>query len=181
MNINYKKSLKLITLLISALLIASVSAGIVNQMFMNATPINVEGLTLKWVLGGDYIDAGASISEATCLMTGLKGPAGQTRTYQDPVRLNNTGASTVTFNITVQECSGSTINLTSLVVRIYNVTNSASIENLTIWNGAPIGGPWTGFQIPSMNEWKFQWEITWKTNAITSDSATVKLVFDVSS
>lgn len=180
MNVNYKKVLKLVTLLISSLLIATASASVLNQMFMEATPIGVEGLTLKWVLGNDASDAGTSINEATCTMNGLTGKAGQTSTYQDPVRLNNTGPSTVTFNITVQECSGSTANLTSVEIGIYNVTNSASIENLTIWDGST-GGPWTNLPIPSKNEWRFQWEITWAANATTSDSATVKLVFDVGS
>lgn len=178
MKTNYKKALKIVTLLISSLLIATASADILNQMFMNAT-VGVEGLTLKWVLGNDATSAGASINQATCTMTALKSPAGQTRVYEDPVRLNNSGGNPVAFNITVQECSGSTANLTSIVVGLYNVTNSASIANLTIWNGI-IGGPWTSLpQIPSQNEWKFQWEITWATNATTSDSATVKLVFDV--
>lgn len=181
MKINTKKTLKFVTLLISALLIATVSASVVDQMFMNATPITVEGLTLKWISGDDATDAGTSITEATCTMNGLKGPAGQTRTYQDPVRLNNTGTSAVTFNITVQECSGSTSELNSIVVRIYNVTSSASIANLTIWDGSSTGGPWTSLpQIPAKNEWRFQWEITWKTTAVAgTDSATVKLVFDV--
>jgi hypothetical protein len=179
MKLNYKKSLKLVTLLVTSLIIATASAGVVNQMFMNATPITVEGLTLKWVLGNDATSAGASIDTATVTMNQLKGPAGQLRTYQDPVRINNTGATTVTFNITVQELSGSTSQLGLLVVRIYNVTNSASIQNLTIWDGSQ-GGPWNSLQITAKAEWKFQWEITWKTTAqVGTDTATVKLRFDV--
>jgi hypothetical protein len=181
MKTNTKKILKLTTLLVTSLIIATASASVVNQMFMYATPISVEGLTLKWVLGNDATDAGASIDAATCTMNNMKGPAGQTRTYEDPIRLNNTGITTVTFNITIQELSGSTNKLDCLEVRIYNVTNGASIQNLTIWNGESQGGPWTNLQIPSLHEWRFQWEITWKETAIAgTDTITVKLRFDVS-
>lgn len=181
MKPNIKKSLKLATLLISSLIIAIASASVVNQMYMYATPISVEGLTLKWVLGGDATSAGTSIDAATCTMNNMKGPAGQLRTYEDPVRLNNTGATTVTFNITIQELTGSTGQLDLLVVRIYNVTNDASIQNLTIWDGTTQGGPWTGLQIPPLHEWRFQWEITWKETATAgTDTLTVKLQFDIS-
>jgi hypothetical protein len=180
MKTNIKKSLKLITLLVTSLLIATASADVVNQMFMYATPISVEGLTLKWVLGNDATAAGASIDAATCTMNNMKGPAGQIRTYGDPIRLNNTSVTTVTFSITIQELSGSTDKLDLLEVRIYNVTNGASIQNLTLWNGAQ-GGPWTNLQIPSLHEWRFQWEITWKETATAgTDTITVKLQFDIS-
>lgn len=181
MKPNYKRSLKFVTLLISSLLIATASAGVVNQMYMNAIPISVEGLTLKWVLGNDATSAGASIDAATVTMNQLKGRAGQLGTYQDPVRLNNTGTSAVKFNITVEQCSGSTDDLDLLVVRIYDVTNSTSIANLTIWDGTTTGGPWTTIpSISSLKEWRFQWEITWKTSAVAgTDTVNVKLRFDV--
>jgi len=178
MKFNYKRSLKFVTLLITSLIIATASAGVVNQMFMNATPIGVEGLTLKWMPGNDATSANTTIDAATCTMNQMKGKAGVLKTYQDPVRLNNTSASTVTFNITVQQLSGDTGQLNLLVVRIYNVTNGASIQNLTIWNGAQ-GGPLNNLQIPSKNEWKFQWEITWETTAQAGQYVNVKLRFDV--
>ena len=102
MKINYKKSAKLILLLISTLLIATASATIYNYMYQNAT-IGVEGMTLAWFNGADNATAGTQINGVTCTLTQLKGPPNGTRTYEDPVRLNNTGASSVTFDLLIDQ------------------------------------------------------------------------------
>ena len=180
MKINYKKSLKFVTLLISALLIATASATVFNQMFLNAT-VGVEGLTLKWVQGTDS-EVTCDIQQSTCTLSGLKGTAGQTSIYNDTVRIKNEGTTQVTFNITVQECSGSsTVNLTSIIVKLYNVSDGALKGNLTVWASGVKGDPLTGLQIAGQSEWRFGWEITWSSQALTTDSVTVKLVLDVGS
>ncbi len=180
MKINYKKSLKFVTLLISALLIATVSAAIYDYMYLNAN-VGVQGMVLEWVSGADggVSDADTQINGVTAALNNLKGPPNGTRIYADPVRLNNTGASTVTFDLLIDTVSGNTSYLDSIVVRIYNFTNNASIQNVTIWSGGVKGTDATGLPIPadlpSGLMWRFQWEITWKATATTSHSVTVNL------
>ena len=161
MKLNYKKSLKFVTLLISALLIATVSATIYDYMYLNAN-VGVQGMALAWKLGADNSTAGTQINGVTATLTNLKGPPNGTRIYADPVRLNNTGGSTVTFDLIVDTVSGNTGYLDSIFVRIYNVTNGASIRNVTVWSNGVKGTNETNLQIGSNYVWRFQWEIKWK-------------------
>ncbi|MDH7478216.1 MAG: hypothetical protein QHH17_07540, partial [Candidatus Bathyarchaeota archaeon] len=62
MKINYKKSLKLATLLITAIIIATVSADVFEQMFMKST-ITVEGVEVKYTTGNDTAAAGGTIND----------------------------------------------------------------------------------------------------------------------
>lgn len=174
-KINWKKSTKLVTLLLSSLLIASASATIYNYMYLDAS-IGVEGIDLEWVLGADNATAGTQIEGLTATLTNLKGPPNGTRIYGDPVRLNNTDTvNTETFDLLIDSVSGNTTYMDSIIVRIYNVTNSASIDNLTVWASGAQGSPLTSLSIGSLHVWRFQWEITWKSTATTSESVTVNL------
>jgi len=174
MNINYKKSAKLIILLISSLLIATVSATVYNYMYQDAT-IGVEGLPLAWINGTDSTDAGTQINGVTCTLTQLKGPPNGIREYPDPVRLNNTGASSVTFDLLIDQVTSDTAQMDSIIVRLYNVTNSASMGNLTVWTSGSQGSDLTSLTITENTQWRFQWEIKWKSTAQLSHSVTVNL------
>lgn len=177
-KIRSMKALKFLGLLISAIMIASVSAALYDYMYLDAN-VSVEGISLAWVNGTDGGSAGTSISGVTASLNTLKGPPNGTRVYPDPVRLNNTaGASAVTFNITVSEVTGATANMSSIIVRIYNMTNSASIANVTIWNGTKGTGV-NGLSIGVEHEWRFQWEVTWKAIAIVGDTVAVNLKLEV--
>ena len=174
MKINYRKSLKLITLLITSLLIATVSAEIYDYLYQDAT-ISVEGLTLEWTLGADNATAGTQIAGSTCTLTNLKGPPNGTRIYGDPARLNNTGASSTTFDLLIDQVTGNTSQMDSIIVKLYNVTNDASMGNLTVWSGGSQGSDLTSLTIAANTKWRFQWEVTWKSTATTSHSVTVNL------
>jgi len=174
MKTNIKKTLKLIILLISSLLIATASAAIYDYMNLNAD-VGVYILGLEWTAGTDAASAGTDIEGVTATLTSLQGPPNGTRIYADPVRLNNTG-STVDVDLLIDTVSGDTDYLDSIIIRIYNFTNNASIANVTVWSGGAQGSsPVNLPQIPAGNVWKFQWEITWKSTATTSHSVTVNL------
>lgn len=172
MKTNYKKSLKLVTLLISALLIGTASASIYNYLYQNAT-IAVEGLTLEWIDGSDAASAGTQIQGATCSLTNLKGPANGTRVYSDPVRLKAT--STTTFNLLIDDVGGSTENMASIIVRLYDVNDSSYIYNMTVWNGSSKGLDKTGLQITLDHQWRFEWEISWKAGATGTVTVALKV------
>jgi hypothetical protein len=179
MKLNYKKSLKIITLLLSSLLIATVSATVYTQMFLNTT-VGVAGLSLEWVHGNNA-NVTCNIVGSTCTLTGLKGYPSQTTTYNDTVRIWNAGSSTVTFNITTTECQHSTNNLTSIYVNIYNYTNNNLLNTLNVWQNNAIGSPLTSLQIKAGVIWKLGWQITWAGNATISDYIDVALRLDVKS
>lgn len=177
MNINYKKSAKLILLLISTLLIATANATIYDYMNLNAT-VGVQGMYLAWVNGDEATSAGTQINGVTATLTNLQGPPNGTRIYADPVRLNNTGTSSITFDLLVDTVSGNTENLDSIYVKIYSMNTTTWIRNATIWENGAKGTDETNLSIPNNNMWKFQWEITWKSTA-TTDSVEVNLKLKV--
>jgi hypothetical protein len=179
MGLNYKKSLKLITLLLSSLLIATVSATVYTQMFLNTT-VGVVGPSLKWVQGTNT-NVGCSIVGSTCTLTGLNGYPGETTTYNDTVSIWNAGSSTVAFNITTTECQGSTNHLTAINVTIYNSTSGSLLKTLNVWQNNAMGSPLIGLQIEANVTWNLGWQITWANNAIRTDSVTVALRLDVES
>jgi len=173
MKINYKKSLKFITLLLASLLIATVSATIYNSLFLSAS-VGVEGLSLQW--DDTSIDSGlvANIQGAYCSLSGLRAPQGGNRTYSKAIGLK-TNAST-TFAIEVVDVTGDgTSDLNYIFTEIYDEGNNLK-GNLTIWQGGAKGTtPVTDISMDADDVWRLQWTIAWKASADTSDDVTVSL------
>src|SRR4030042_7201911 len=126
-SIKTKKSLKIITLLISALFIATVSAEVYNYLNFSAG-VGVEGLSLNW--DDTTIDSvlSADIQGVLCTLTGLSGPAGGTRTYTTAINLTSTVATTFKIEVvSVATAGGSgTTVLDSIEVRIYDASGHLS-------------------------------------------------------
>ncbi|MEM3576866.1 MAG: hypothetical protein QXX51_00210 [Candidatus Bathyarchaeia archaeon] len=179
MKTNYKKIIKLATLLATSLLIATTSAQVYTQMFLTAH-VGVAGLSLKWVQGSNE-NVTANIAGSTCTLNGLQGYPGQTALFNDTVRITNAGSSTVTFNITTTQCTGDTSKLTSIYVRIYDSTSGNLLHSLTVWSGGGTGSPLTNLQIDAGATWKLSWEITWSNDATVSNYVDVTLRLDVNS
>jgi len=174
MKTNYKKLLKLSVLIVSSLLIATASATIYDYMYISGK-VGVYVLGLKWTEGADATNAGVQISGVTAVLTNLQGPPNGTRVYADPLRLNNTG-STVDVDLLIDDVTGDTDHLESIVIRIYNFTNDAPICNVTVWSGGAKGSsPVDLPQIPANNVWRFQWEITWKASATAEKTVNISL------
>jgi len=163
MKTNYKKLLKLSVLIVSSLLIATASATIYDYMYISGK-VGVYVLGLKWTEGADATNAGVQISGVTAVLTNA-----------DPLRLNNTG-STVDVDLLIDDVTGDTDHLESIVIRIYNFTNDAPICNVTVWSGGAKGSsPVDLPQIPANNVWRFQWEITWKASATAEKTVNISL------
>jgi hypothetical protein len=165
MNVKYKKSLKIVTLLITAAFIATVSATTYNYMYQVGN-ISVQGLDLTWTTTGaaDATEAGTSITGSTVTLPNLVGPAGGTKTYSDPVRL--TAAADTTFNLKIGSVSGDTGQMTSIIVVIYDITDDVNpVDTLTVWSGGSQGSDIPDLSILTGATWRFQWEISWATGA----------------
>jgi hypothetical protein len=181
MNVNSiksKKSLKIISLLISALFIATVSAEVYNYLNFTAG-VGVEGLTLNW--DDDSIDSGlsANIQGVLCTLTGLKGPAGGTRTYTTAINLTSTAATTFDIEVvSVTTAGGSgTAVLTSMTVRIYDESGGDTLKGtLNVFSGGTAGTtPVTDLSMTEADSWRLEWDIVWASTATVSDSVTVTL------
>ena len=172
MNIKYKRSLKIVTLLITSLLIATASAATYNYLFLNAA-IGVETLPLVWSAGTDstviFTPAGA-----TCSISNLTGPAGGTKNYSDAVRL--TATSDVTFDLQLESISGNTSEMDSIFVTVYDTNGDVFKGNLTVWNaGSPGATPVEDLSILTSDIWRLAWQISWKSTATGTENIDVVL------
>jgi hypothetical protein len=174
MKINYKRSLKFLTLLLASLLIATVSATVYNQLFQSGH-VTATTYAVKWIAGTDTV--GLSIQGATCSMSPLTAPVGGSRNYTDPVRLNNTEATQHTFNLVVVSVTGNTTHLEYIYVRLYNSTSLKG--TLTVWSGGSPGTSLNTLVIPGNQYWTFEWDIKWGTSSTTSSYVDVSLRVDI--
>lgn len=95
MNVNYKKTLKLVTLLATSLLIATVAAETYRYMYIDGS-INITNAKMLWILGGDA-PTGTTITGSTVSMT-LNVENGTLLNLTDVLFLKNAN-STGSFNI----------------------------------------------------------------------------------
>ena len=177
MNVNIiksKKSLKIITLLITAAFIATASAEIYNYLNFTAD-VGVEGLTLNW--DDTSIDTGlsATIQGVACTLSGLMGPAGGTRTYNNAIKLTSTAATTFDIGV-VSVTGGGTIDLTSIEVRIYDEGDTLQ-GTLDVFSGSSAGTtPVEDLSMTDAVTWRLEWDITWASTASAGvDTVTVTL------
>jgi len=128
MKINYKKNLKFVTLLITALLIATVSAQVYNYMYIDGSVSFTTGTGLKWIEGADA-PSGTSIAGATVNL---------------PFTARNGTTANYTYCLYIQNLDNSTHSL------LISVTNDATAGyydefNMFVFNNV------TGTQIDVIN------------------------------
>lgn len=129
MKINYKKVLKLVTLLITSLLIATVSAQSYRYLYIEGT-VSISQTGLKWVKGGDVSGSSVTITGSTATVA-LSLSNGTTQVFNHTLYIQNLDASphniviniTTTANSAYYESNG--FNMT-----IYNNSTGALIDRL---------------------------------------------------
>jgi len=164
MKINYKKMLKLITLLLSSLLIAFVSAETFSELYMRSTPITITGAGVYFSNGDDTSGIGTIFYDGTEVnFTGMSVQKGQMRTYAEAVNITNNAGVDKNITLTVTSTSG---NLTAF----YNVTigiidETGALKGSQIYLSSGSNTTTTGKIV--MGNTKV-WAVKWEISAITS-------------
>jgi len=186
MKINYKKSLKLITLLITSILIATVSASTYSTMFMHATNIGVEaGNQVFFVQGSDWPGGTSSLTDGnqTATLDGMKGKNGTATIIEDPVSIYNNDTSSRTINLKFESWDGeSETELYCINVTLYNDSPTGGTkqgQTIYLVPGAGDVTETTSQSIGSKETWRVEWVIYWKTTA-TTETINVDLELEVS-
>jgi hypothetical protein len=184
MKLNYKKSLKLIALLISALVIATASATSYN-MFMNST-VGVQATGMSFVLDDpDYTTCGGSITDNNQKVTfsSMNGIAGSEAIYV-PVDINNADTGGHDIELTLDTWTGdSQTNLYSITITMYNGATKmgASIVLYPSGEGTSVTTSGT-VTIAASGTWTVEWKVYWKGSAVVgTDSVQVNLLLVVTS
>lgn len=183
-QIRSSKSLKLLFLVLSSLLIASVSASIYYTMYMNTT-VGVAGNKVKFGPGTDFTTSGGTISNAnqTVTFTSMDGQIGSLATISDPVNINNTDASNAhNIELKLSSWTGNTqTHLYYINVTMYDGSTKKGANIYLVPGGSGQVSTTGVVSIPAIAVWRVQWDIYWNGDATISDSVTVNLQLVVSS
>jgi len=125
MNVDYKKSLKIVTLLLSAIIIASVSAATYNYMYIDGS-ITVGSAKLIWIAGadapGDITLAGGTVTMDLDVQPGVN------QNFTEALFLKNQDTASHNLTITVTTALSS---------------DDFDIANAFIYENATVPGTWT--------------------------------------
>jgi len=180
MKINYKKSLKLITLLLASLLISFASVQAYSELFMYGTSISIGTASVHFVAAGNTTTMGGNdaINTAGTVVTFDTIPAigpGETRTYEQAVNITNNAGSSKTINISLVSLTGQFsanfeyINVTMIARNGTLMGNSIKIVSSGGENVTETGG-----KTMLTNEmWRIRWIIKAKSDATNGQSITV--------
>ncbi len=177
----FRKEMKLVTLLLTSLLIASASAAVYYSLNMTST-ISVATTSVYFVAGADATSAGLSLSgdNKSATMSQLKAYPNVTTTYSDPVKIRNNHTSTA-FNIRLRHVSltGAATNFVFVNFTLIGTTERALdySSNQVSWT-LPSPSTTTWISIPASTEWSIQIETKAKAGA-TADSVSIEIAFDV--
>jgi hypothetical protein len=176
-SIKNKKSLKIITLLIAAVFIATVSADVYRSLSMNST-ITVTTNDVYFASGTDSSLAGLTIGTppSTATFTALKAYPNTTTTYGEAVKVTNDGAPTE-IRLRPVSFSGDAAN--------FGFINFTLRESSTVKASLNYTSDGTDWTLPATSDWAAigttSWSITIETNAtaLATPSAEVNIIIAV--
>jgi len=185
-KILFRKEMKLITLLLTSLLIASASATVYYSMVMQPQ-VSVTGASIKFVAGDDYPATSSMGTNSTWVRLALKAYPNATLTYDEPLNISNTDASSShTFrlrHVSISPASGTAMvgNFSFINFVIKNAAGVAQAwfnYNTTgnTWNTPPTTSYLT---LPASAKWVLYVETKAVATANTSAAANIQIAVDV--
>ena len=125
-KIRSKKALKFLGLLITAMIIATVSAQVYNYMYIQGSGVASTAKGLKWETGTDLPSPGPTIVGYTVTNLNFSTGAGPTN-YTDCLRLVNQDASeNHTFNLRVKKSWGNWTEYSEFNLVVFNATTGGT-------------------------------------------------------
>ena len=127
MKIDYKKSLKLVTLLITALLIATASAQVFRYMYIDGS-VTVGAAKLVWIKGSEA-PSGATVTGSTVTMP-IDAEPGTPQNITYCLYLNN--SDTVAHNMTISVTTAVTSDFDEFKIHIYTNSTQTFVDTLDV-------------------------------------------------
>lgn len=175
-KIAFKRSVKLLTLLLTSMLIATASAAVYNYMYMESFGIGVEAAKVRFTSTGmaDFsaADGSIGINGTYVKFTSMMGWPNATRVYEQAVGIENTEA-TDRNNVELEYVSWSSSNNTAVEYIYVKVFDGATLKGSTL--DVKAGGSTGTFTLTGLATYRVQWEIKWDAYAKATDTASVTL------
>jgi hypothetical protein len=180
MNINYKKSLRLITLLITSAIIATVAAETYSELFMYGAGIKITDNRVILVAGTDtptistngVVDSGTTVTFDKITIA-----KDEILTYDETVKIQNNAGGTKTIVLDMTSLTGPfSANFDYIYITIYDVATQKGNQIQILPSGSNVT---TTGSVSMSNSavWAVQWIIKAKVDATPDDqiSLTVKV------
>jgi hypothetical protein len=179
-SIKNKKSLKLVAMLITAILIATVSAATYSELFMSGSGITVGNASVYFSNGGNTtLLSTVGISSAGTEVTFDNIPdiePGETITYEEAVNVTNNAGESKDITIDLYSITGDFdtnfdyVNITMIAAD--GSSQGASIEIVSTGSNVTSTGAAT---MSDQDIWAIKWIIKAKTDATPTESFTITL------
>jgi len=171
----FKRSVKLLTLLLTSMIIATASAVVYNYMYMEASPISVYAAKVVFENGSDAGDAGTApgTNGTFVKFTSMSGWPNATRVYENATVIRNTdGLINFPCQLSVDSFTGADID--ELFIRLFDDTDT--YHSTVQVHGASNS---TTFTIDAGEVWRVEWRIKWSATTPSASTATATLILRV--
>jgi hypothetical protein len=138
-----RKAIKLLTLLLTAMLIATASAAVYYSMIMQPS-ITITGATVRFAQGNDWPPGSTLGNNGTWVSLALKAYPNVTLTYDQPLNITNTDSASHTFrlrHVSITPASGNA-QVSNFAFINFVVQNAAGAQQAT-FNYTTTGTTWT--------------------------------------
>jgi hypothetical protein len=183
-----RKDVKLMTLLLSSLLIASASAAMYYSLTASST-IEVYASYVVFYVGSDNATKGLVVKfnsvNTTATLTGLRAYPNATFTYTDPVRVRNKGALTAQLRLSPDVNPSTNPEDFEYVKFLLNATNSGDrkwlnyTSNGVSWTSPSGSTTWTTTGITGSSSWPIVIYTKANANGVASEQVTISIKVDV--
>ena len=176
------KPLKLLTLLLTSMLIATASAAVYNYMYMQSSGISAKAAKVTFVTAADSTAAGFSpgTNGTYASFNSMAGWPNATRTYQAACGIQNSHTAAVEIELKFDQAgdwSGDTGWVDSMTVILRDSAGGTQQGN-TITVGSA-GSSTSAINIPASTTWVVEWNIKWNATAQSTHQVSVKLTLIV--
>jgi len=183
-----KRSLKFLTLLLTSMLIASVSAAMYYSLTMSST-IAVYQAEVYFVVGGDNGTKGLVVTinspKTTATLTGLRAYPNASFTYTDPVRVRNNGSVTAQLRLSPDvNPSANPEDFVYVKFQLYAATAGDRkwlnyTSNGVSWTSPSGPTSWTTTGIGASAEWPIYVYTKANATGVATQSVTIGIKVDV--
>jgi hypothetical protein len=174
MNAKYKKSLKIVTLLITAIIIATEAAYAYSELFMYGSGITITDTRVTLVDGSDTLTIstnGVENSGTTVDFDKITIAVDELLTYDEAVNIQNTAGSAKDLDLTVTGLTGEfSTNFDYIYIQVFDETPTeagAQIQMLPSGSNVTTTGT---ISIPNGETWTVQWTIKASVGATATES-----------
>lgn len=180
MEMNHKKALKLVVLMLTSLFIGAASVTAYTEMFMHGNNITIGTAGVLFVEGDDTDTIGGINTQGTEVTfdTIPNIEPGEVKTYNEAVNISNGAGSVKTITVDFYSLSGywsSNFDYVNVTIVAANGTAlGTTIKILSSGTNATSSG---AIRMNNGEEWAVKWSIKAKTTA--SDGQAITIVFKV--